>query len=165
MRELALIGLALVGCATQSVDDGPRQVPHSVPVAGGPADFRTRPGRFEGYDVVQCWDRSCGGIVGTGRNWPPGMARGPEYSDAAYQKSFQRFRAELTAALKPGVSSIDSSGLSRKCGAEGAETVFWLHNWRELDSALASAGQFLKTRDLKDRISFCVMAYSPGVDD
>jgi hypothetical protein len=92
------------------------------------------------------------------------MERGPEYSDAVYQKSFQPFRAELTAALKPEVPSIDTSGLSRGCGADG-ETVFWLHSWRELDAALASAGRFLKARDLKEKISFCVMAYSPSVEE
>lgn len=94
-----------------------------------------------------------------------GMERGPEFSDAVYQKSFQPFRAELTAALKPGVPSLDTSGLSRSCGTDGIETVFWLHNWRELDAALASAGRFLKARDLKEKISFCVMAYSPSVEE
>jgi hypothetical protein len=163
---VALVGIALLGCATQSREDWAREEhSKSIPVIGGPGDFKTLPGEYEGYDVVQCWDRSCGGIVGTGRNWPPGMERGSGHSDSVYQKSFQSFRSALTAALKPDVRSLDTSGLSRRCGADGIETVFWLHNWRELDAALASAGRFLKTRDLKEKVSFCVIPYSPSVDE
>jgi hypothetical protein len=163
---VAVIGIGLLGCATQSPDDRAQpEHPKSIPVIGGPGDFKTRPGLYDGYEVVQCWDRSCGGILGTGRNWPPGMERDPKHSDAVYQQSFQTFRAELTAALKPDVPSLDTSGLSRSCGAAGIETVFWLHSWRELDAALASAGRFLKARDLKEMISFCVMPDSPLVND
>jgi hypothetical protein len=71
-RFFALIGIAMLGCATQSTEDWAREEhPKSIPVIGRPGDFKTLPGQYEGYDVVQCWDRSCGGIVGTGRNWPP----------------------------------------------------------------------------------------------
>jgi hypothetical protein len=164
MRALVLTGLALLGCATQSVEK--RQEDPSVsPVIGAPDDFKTRPGQYDGYDVVQCGDRSCGGVVGTGRNWPPGMERGPEYPDDVYQKSFQSFRAELMAALRRVAPSVDISALSRRCGANDIETVVWLHSWRELDVALASAGRFLKARDLKEKISVCVMTYSPAVED
>jgi hypothetical protein len=160
-----VIAIALFGCATSSLDDERRTEPASTPVIGEPTDFKTRPGRYEGYDVIQCWEHSCSGIVGTGRKWPPGMERDPGHADGVYQRSFDIFRAELTAILKPDVPSLDSSGLSRSCGAEGIETVLWLHNWRELDAALASAGRFLKDRDLKERISFCVRSYSPSIED
>ena len=165
MRGLALIGIAFFGCATQSIDDKPVETGTSIPVIGEPGDFKTRPGQSDGYEVILCRDRSCGGIVGTGRNWPPGMERSPGYSDPAYEKSFQSFRAVLTAALKPDVPSLDTSGLSGRCGSDGIETVFWLHNWKELDAALASGGRFLKAKDLKENISFCVMPYSPGVNE
>jgi hypothetical protein len=163
---VAVVGIALLGCATSSLDDRERREPaRFVPVIGEPADFKTRPGSYQGYDVVQCWDTSCRGIVGTGRSWPPGMERHPGHDDAVYQRSFQTFRAELTAAVKPDVPSLDTSGLSRSCGSEGIETVLWLHNWRELDAALASAGRFLRGRDLKERVSFCVKPHSPSVED
>jgi hypothetical protein len=164
MRGLVLTGLALLGCATQSVQ-GRQEDPGVVPVIGAPNDFKTRPGQYDGYEVVQCWDHSCGGIVGTGRNWPPGMERGAEFPDDVYQKSFQSFRAELMAALRRDAPSTDVSALSRKCGPDDIEAVVWLHSWRELDAALASAGHFLKARDLKEKISVCVMTYSPSVED
>ena len=161
-----VIGVALLGCATSSVEDRKRMEPaRSIPVIGEPADFKPRPGQYDGYDVIPCWDHSCGGIVGSGRNWPRGMERDPGHADDVYQKSFQIFRTELTAAVKPDVPSLDTSGLSRSCASEGIETVLWLHDWRELDAALASAGRFLKGRDLKERISFCVQPYSPAVED
>jgi hypothetical protein len=93
------------------------------------------------------------------------MERGSGHSDSVYQKSFQSFRAALTAALKSDVRSLDTSALGRRCGADGIETVFSLHDWRELDAALASAGRFLKARDLKEKVSFCVIPYSPSVEE
>jgi hypothetical protein len=157
-----VLGLLWGGCAAHSTPRRPENAPKFFPVVGTPSDFKTRPGTYEGYNVIACWDHACTGIIGSGSRWPPGMEREPGYSDATYQASFQTFRADLVSALKAEVTSYDTSGLSRRCGstADGIETVVWMHNWRELDAAVKAAGQFLNRRQLKERISICVSAHS-----
>jgi len=157
-----VLGLLWGGCAAHSTPRRPENAPKFFPVVGTPSDFKTRPGTYEGYNVIACWDHACTGIIGSGSRWPPGMEREPGYSDATYQASFQTFRADLVSALKAEVTSYDTSGLSRRCGstADGIETVVWMHNWRELDVAVRAAGQFLNRCQLKERISICVSAHS-----
>ncbi len=41
--------------------------------------------------------------------------------------------------------------------------MLWLHNWRELDSAVAIVGRFLGHRDLKEKVTLCISSYSEAV--
>lgn len=65
--------------------------PHLV--AGTRADAKLASGGHDGFRVdIDCSERDCFGIVGTGAHWYPGMERERINEDARFRAGFEKLR-------------------------------------------------------------------------
>jgi hypothetical protein len=156
MKWRAMVLVACSACTPERATQPRPPVPPSQD-NGTRADSTLGAGKYDGYDVERpCAGKpTCVGVTGTGAKWWEGMERERIGEDARFRAGFERFRTEALGALQgAGVHSLNASALGGGCTAFGL--VIELKSWRELDPAIVRIGAWMRDRDLREPVTFCV---------
>jgi hypothetical protein len=136
MKPVALLAL-LCSCLLDQPPDG-------RPILGAPSDVTTPTGAYAGYRV----QRTCPqtyvdiGVIGTG-------AIAPAADDIA------AFGADLHARIADIASVWGWGGIALVC-EPGVGTTVMLDDWRDVDTIIARAGDFLRDHDLALQVGISV---------
>lgn len=138
---LATLGL---GCESEANNLGapyPWQWPLPS-VAGAPSDVQTKPGVYDGYEVIApCSDDCQYGVLGTGSKDVPGVKTNDVVWDIAQRVgSVSAWSASTVGCRAPAGASID------------------LDDWQDVDALIEEVGKASKTYDWRLDVAICVNA-------
>ena len=151
------VGLAS-GCGAGASSARPAHTPRAV--LGSRADVHTRAGDYAGYRVITgCERSSCLSVQGLGTQDYPGMEVKPGQTMEDSHQALARFKSELVKQL--GDIPVHGSSFGGVCGAW--ETILEIHDWRQVDAAVARIGGFL-ANDLRQAVAICVSSEDHWID-
>jgi hypothetical protein len=150
-------GTNLPACPTSAVGFPLRE--RQPGVTGCPADIRTQPGSYPGYEVVfGCLDRgnadSAVVLLGTGKKSFRQLMGPAPAEDEDDEKPWRRFadNARQTAAVK----SVDRSGRVHACRSAGYAVELRMHDYREVDDAIEALGDWLAKMDVRGEVMLTI---------
>src|SRR5512133_1051874 len=136
---LVILGL---GCESEANHLGapyPWQWPFPS-VAGAPGDVQTKPGVYDGYEVIKpCTDDCPYGVLGTGSKDVPGVKTDDVFGGIAQRVgSVSAWSASTVGCRAPAGASID------------------LDDWQDVDALIEELGKMLKEYDWRLDVAICV---------
>jgi hypothetical protein len=146
--------LSLTCCASRQVRSS--SWPSAQPqVLGVPADMRTLPGTYDGYEVFRSCEDGAGeylsliAVIGTGSVEFPFLAKGFDSNGNLDRDLKEQFRREAEAAAG---AFIHGTGFGVPC--RGAKLAFHmdLADWRQVDAVIDGLGKWLRQKRYRGEI-------------
>jgi len=155
---LVIVGLSCTGCLLTGKGAARATTPDQTPspVRGAITDVSTRAGAIGGYRVSRgCQDPACIGLE---------TLHGTKQFVSHAGQQFEPFRRAIHQSCRT-VTSLFSSATAGGCVGGVPALVLWIYDWREMDAAIACAGDQIVRADSRDPVAICVIPRWFAVDD